>query len=208
MEVCCAAAGVGVPLLAMGPRGIGFSVLGLAAGLMAVHVALGWRIEHRSRAIRHALPDALDLLVLCLDAGCTLSHAIGRVSEELRMAHPVLAHELSSITAEVQAGQSKAEAFQNMAERTQVDDIRPLVSLMGQAERLGTGIGPALRTHAATTREKRSQRAEELASKVGIRLLFPLVFCIFPSFYVVTLGPVIVHFVRVFFRGGVLDAGF
>jgi tight adherence protein C len=207
LEVGCAAIGVAVPLLAFGPRGIGISVLGLVAGLLAVHVALGRRIEHRSRAMRDGLPDALDLLVLCLDAGCTLGQAIGRVSEELRRAHPVLAHELSAITAEIQAGQSKAEAFQNLAERTQVDDIRPLASLIVQAERLGTGIGPALRTHAATARDKRRQRAEELASKAGIRLLFPLVFCIFPAFYVITLGPVIVYFVRVFFRGGVLDGG-
>ena len=208
LEVGCAVAGAALPLLALGPRGIGFSVLGLAAGLLGVHVALGRRIEHRSLAIRHGLPDALDLLVLCLDAGCTLGHAIGRVSEELRIAHPVLAHELSAITAQIRAGQSKVEAFQNMAERTQVDDVRPLVSLMIQAERLGTGIGPALRTHAATARDKRSQRAEELASKASIRLLFPLVLCIFPAFYVITLGPVIVHFVRVFFQGGILDAGF
>jgi tight adherence protein C len=208
LEVGCAAAGVVVPLLALGPRGIGFSVLGLAAGLLAVHVALGRRIEYRSRAMRDGLPDALDLLVLCLDAGCTLGHAVGRVSEELRMAHPVLAHELAVVTAEIQAGQSKVEAFRNLAERTQVDEIRPLVSMMVQAERLGTGIAPALRTHAATARDKRSQRAEELASKAAIRLLFPLVLCIFPAFYVITLGPVIIHFVRVFFRGGVLEAGF
>ena len=204
METGSAVVGAVLPLLLMGSRGITFSAIGIAAGMLAPRIALTRRIQHRRSAIRQGLPDALDLLVVCLDAGCTLSAAIGKVSDELRFTHPALAHELAALRADIQAGKPRTEAFQNLADRTQVDEIRPLVTLLIQAERFGTGINSALRTHAATARDKRSQRAEELASKAGIKMVFPLVLCIFPAFYVVTLGPVIIHFVRVFFDGGVL----
>jgi tight adherence protein C len=128
---------------------------------------------------------------------------MAKVSAELRATHPALAHELAAIHADIQAGKPKTEAFQEVADRTQVHEIRPLVTLLMQAERFGTGINAALRTLAETARDKRSQRAEELASKAGIKLVFPLVLCIFPAFYVITLGPVIIHFVRVFFEGGI-----
>ena len=204
LELGCAVAGAVLPLLLMGSRGFGLSLLGVATGMLALRIALTRRIERRRSAIRHGLPDALDMLVVCLDAGCTLSAAIGKVSEELQVAHPALAHELAAIRAEVQAGKPKADAFQHLADRTQVDEIRPLVTLLMQTERFGTGIGAALRTHAESSRDKRSQRAEEQASKAGVKMVFPLVLCIFPAFYVITLGPVIIHFVRVFFSGGIL----
>jgi tight adherence protein C len=149
------------------------------------------------------LPDALDLLVVCLDAGCTLTHAVAKVSEELRVAWPDLAHEFSLMRSEIQAGKPRVEAFQNLGERTQVDDIRPIASLLGQAERFGIGIGQALRAHADTARDKRRQRAEEQAAKAGVKIVFPLVLCIFPAFYVVTMGPVMIQFIRVF-AGGTL----
>ena len=204
IELGCAAIGALLPVQVLGLAGLGFAGLGIAAGLLAPRVALTRQIERRRSAIRNGLPDALDLLVVCLDAGCTLSVAMGKVSEELRATHPALAHELAAIHADIQAGKPKAEAFQEVADRTQVHEIRPLVTLLMQAERFGNGINAALRTLAATARDKRSQRAEELASKAGIKLVFPLVLCIFPAFYVVTLGPVIIHFVRLFFDGGIL----
>lgn len=203
IELACAVVGVWLPLQILGWLGLGLSGVGIAAGLLAPRIVLTRRIERRRSAIRHGLPDALDLLVVCLDAGCTLNAAVAKVSEELRVAHPALAHELAAIRADIQAGKPRVEAFQNLADRTQVDEVRPLVTLLMQAERFGTGINFALRAHAATARETRSQRAEELASKAGIKMVFPLVLCIFPTFYVVTLGPVIIHFVRVFFDGGI-----
>jgi tight adherence protein C len=204
IETGCTVVGAVLPLLLLGWRGVIFSAIGIAAGMLTPRIALTRHIEHRRAAIRHGLPDALDLLVVCLDAGCTLSAAIGKVSEELRFTHPALAHELAALRADIQAGKPRIEAFQHLADRTQVDEIRPLVTLLLQAERFGTAVNFALRTHAASARDRRSQRAEELASKAGIKMVFPLVLCIFPAFYVVTLGPVIIHFVRLFFDAGVL----
>jgi tight adherence protein C len=196
IELGCAAAGAVLPLVAFGVPEAALPMA--AAGLMLPRIVLARRAERRKRLLRNGLPDALDLVIVCLDAGCTLTHAFARVSEELRGAHPDLAHELSIVTAETQAGKPKAEVFQNLWERTQLDEIRPIASLLVQAERMGTGIGQALRTHAETSRDKRRQRAEEEASKAGIKMVFPLVLCIFPAFYIITLGPVVIHFIRVF----------
>lgn len=204
IEVGCAAMGGIAPLIIVGTMGMPLGFAGIAAGLLMPRIVLTRRIDRRQRALRNGLPDALDLLLVCLEAGCTLTQGIGKVSEELRVAHPELAHEFSTVKAEIQAGKPKAEAFQRLAERTQLDDIRPLVTLLVQAERFGTGIGQALRTYAETSRDKRRQRAEEQASKAGIKMVFPLALCIFPAFYIVVLGPAVIHFVRVLFQGGLL----
>ncbi len=112
---------------------------------------------------------------------------------------PELAAELKLITTEVRAGKPRIEAFKNFAARTRVDDVRALVAMLVQTDRFGTSIAQALRTHAEVSRTKRRQRAEEKAAKVGVKLVFPLVFFLFPAFYVVTLGPAVIQFVRVFF---------
>ena len=116
------------------------------------------------------------------------------------MSHPALSEELGIITTEIRAGKPRMEAFKNFAERTKVDDVRQLVSMLVQTDRFGTSIAQALRTQAEVSRTKRRQRAEERAQKLGVKLVFPLVFCLFPAMYVVTLGPAVIKFVR-FFAG-------
>jgi tight adherence protein C len=133
-----------------------------------------------------------------VEAGCGLDQAIVKASEELDLTYPALTHELRLITTEIRAGKPRLEAFKNFAARTAVDDVRALVALLVQTDRFGTSIAQALRTHAETSRTKRRQRAEERAAKVGVKLVFPLVFFLFPALYVVILGPAVIQFIRVF----------
>ena len=121
-----------------------------------------------------------------------LDQAIVKASDELGIAHPALADELRLITTEIRAGKPRLEAFKNFAERTKVDDVRSLVAMLVQTDRFGTSIAQALRTHADDVATKRRQRAEERAAKLGVKLVFPLVFCLFPAFYVVMLGPAVI----------------
>jgi len=160
---------------------------------------LGRQINLRKKQIRNGLPDALDLLIVCIEAGSGIDQAILRVSQELELAYPALAEELRLITTETRAGKPRLEAFRNFAERTKVEDVRSLVAMLVQTDRFGTSIGQALRTHAEVARTKRRQRAEERAGKLGVKLVFPLVFFLFPAFYVVVLGPMVIRVVRVFF---------
>ena len=152
----------------------------------------------RRREIENGLPDALDLLVVCIEAGSGLDQAIVKSSEELTIAYPTLAEELRILTSEIRAGKARMDAFKSLAQRTKVDDVRALVAMLLQTDRFGTSVGQALRTHADTSRTKRRQRAEERAQKVGVKLVFPLVLFFFPAFYVVVLGPAIIHFIRDF----------
>jgi tight adherence protein C len=156
-------------------------------------------ITLQQRRIEDGLPDALDLMIVCVEAGSGLDQAILKASEELSISHPALATELQLINTEVRAGKPRIEAFKNFADRTKVDDVRALVAMLIQTDRFGTSVAQALRTHAATSRTKRRQRAEERAAKIGVKLVFPLVFFLFPAFYVVTLGPAAIQFVRVLF---------
>jgi tight adherence protein C len=168
-------------------------------GYMLPGLVLARLITLQKRRIENGLPDALDLMIVCVEAGCGLDQAIVKTSAELEISHPDLAHELELVTTEVRAGKPRIEAFKNFAARTRVDDVRSLVAMLVQTDRFGTSIAQALRTHAETSRTKRRQRAEERAAKIGVKLVFPLVFFLFPAFYVVTLGPAIIQFVRVFF---------
>src|SRR6185436_11223256 len=152
----------------------------------------------RRVAIENGLADALDLMVVCIEAGSGLDQAIVKTSDELAIAYPVLAEELRILISEIRAGKPRIEAFKSLAQRTKVDDVRSLVSMLIQTDRFGTSIGQALRTHADSSREKRRQRAEEKAQKIAVKLVFPLVLCFFPAFYVVVLGPAIITFVRSF----------
>ena len=174
---------------------------GIAAmlGYMVPGLVLGWLIGRQKLRIENGLPDALDLMVVCVEAGCGLDQAIQKTAAELEISHPELAAELKLITTEVRAGKPRLEAFKNFASRTRSDDVRSLVAMLVQTDRFGTSVAQALRTHAETSRTKRRQRAEERAAKIGVKLVFPLVFFLFPAFYVVTLGPAVIQFVRVFF---------
>ena len=150
---------------------------------------LGRAINERRREIRNGLPDAIDLLIVCIESGSGLDQALNRVAEELALPYPALARELDMISSETRAGKPRMEAFKNFADRTKVEDVRSLVAMLIQTDRFGTSLGLALRTHAETLRTKRRQRAEERAAKLGVKLLFPLVFCMFPAFYLIVLGP-------------------
>jgi tight adherence protein C len=176
-----------------------FAALAAMIGYMIPGLILARLITLQKRRIENGLPDALDLMIVCVEAGCGLDQAIVKTSTELEISHPALASELTLITIEVRAGKPRIEAFKNFAARTRVDDVRQLVAMLVQTDRFGTSIAQALRTHAETSRTKRRQRAEEKAAKIGVKLVFPLVFFLFPAFYVVTLGPAVIQFVRVFF---------
>jgi tight adherence protein C len=167
-------------------------IFGLIAAMMAYYVPnlwLGRAVNARRREIQNGLPDAIDLLIVCIEAGSGIDQALNRVAEELTLPYPALARELEMISSETRAGKPRLEAFKNFADRTKVDDVRSLVAMLIQTDRFGTSLGSALRTHAETSRTKRRQRAEEKAAKLGVKLLFPLIFCLFPSFYLIVLGP-------------------
>jgi len=185
------------PLLYM--TGAARWIVGLMAalvGYMLPGLVLSRWINQRKRRIENGLPDALDLMIVCVEAGCGLDQGILKTSAELEVSHPDLASELKLITTEVRAGKTRIDAFKNFASRTRVDDVRALVAMLVQTDRFGTSVAQALRTHAETSRNKRRQRAEEKAAKVGVKLVFPLVFFLFPAFYVVTLGPAVILFLR------------
>jgi len=201
LEMVTAAAGVIVPLVMLGPKtGLLVGAIGGMVGYMVPGMILMRKIELRRRQLQNGLPDALDLFVVCLEAGCALDQAILKASEELALVYPGLAQELKMLMAETRAGKSRIEAFKNLAERTNVEDVRSLVAMLIQTDRFGTSVSLALKTFAEVSRTKRRQRAEERAAKVSVKLVFPLVLCLFPAFYVVTLGPAIIQFYEVFFK--------
>ena len=158
---------------------------------------LARKAKRRQHKIRLGLPDALDLLVVSVEAGLGLDQAIQRVADELAFAHPELADEMRLINLELRAGKARSEALRNFGERTQVDDVISLVTMLVQTDKFGTSVAQSLRVHSDTSRTKRRQRAEEAAAKTGVKMVFPLVFCIFPAIWVVTIGPAAIKFVQV-----------
>jgi tight adherence protein C len=185
-------------LLAHGALRIVAAVIAAIVGYVVPGFVLERQIKRRQKVIQNGLPDALDLFIVCLEAGSSLDQAILKTSQDLDVPYPPLADELRMINTEMRAGKPRLEAFKNFATRTAVDDVRALVSMLVQADRFGTSISLALRTHADTSRTKRRQRAEERAQKIGVKLVFPLAFCLFPAFYVVTLGSAVVKFAHFF----------
>ncbi len=183
------------------PRGIMVGSLLAIAAYLVPGLVVGRIVTRRQMQIRNALPDALDLIIVCVEAGLSLDQSVLKASEELALAYPALADELQQVTNEVRAGKPRMEAFRNFADRTKVDDVRALVAMLIQTDRFGTSIAQALRTHADTGRTARRQRAEERAAKLGVKLVFPLVFCLFPAMYVVTLGPGAIRIIRVLIQG-------
>ena len=192
--------------LVFGSRSLIFAVLAAVVGYLVPGLVVEWFVKKRQKEIRNGLPDALDLLIVSLEAGLAIDQAILKSAEELRIAYPKLAEELHMITIECRAGKPRIEAFKNFATRTKVDDVRALVAMLVQTDRFGTSIADALRTYAEVSRTKRRQRAEERAAKIGVKLVFPLVFCLFPAFFVVTLGPGVIKFVHAFSGSGAFGA--
>ena len=141
--------------------------------------------------LRRGLPDALDMIVICLRGGLSLQGAFARVVQDLSMAHPGLALEFSINTREIQLGRSTGEAMRHFADRCDLEEIRSLASVILQAERLGASTVNALRIHADTLRVKRLQRAEEMAGKAGTKMVFPTILCIFPAILLVVIGPAV-----------------
>jgi tight adherence protein C len=167
-------------------------------GLVIPNTVLDHMVERRQKRLRDGFPDALDLLVVCVEAGLGLTAALQRVSDELKFSHPDLGAEFARVTAEMRAGIEREAALKALAARTGLEDIRGLVSLLIQTLKFGTSIGETLRVYSEEFRDKRMQRAEELAARIGTKLIFPLVFCLFPSFFVVAIGPAVVRLVDVF----------
>lgn len=174
------------------------AMLASFVGLMLPNYFLAHMVQRRQKLLRDAFPDALDMLVVCVEAGLGLTAAIQRVAEELKFSHPQLGMEFSQVTAEMRAGVEREVALKGLASRTGLEDIRGLVSLLIQTLKFGTSIGETLRVYAEEFRDKRMQRAEELAAKIGTKLIFPLVFCLFPSFFIVAVGPAVVRIIDVF----------
>ena len=207
-QVACAAVGFLLPVVALGWQGGRVvALLGAVAGFLVPSAVVARRIKDRQKRIRNGLPDALDLLIVCLEAGLSLDQAILKSSEELRLSHPELAEELRFINIEGRAGKPRLEALKNFAKRTQVDDVRALVSMLVQTDRFGTSVAQALRIHAEESRTKRRQRAEEKAAKIGVKMVFPLVFCLFPAFFVVTIGPAVIRLIEFFGDSGITNIG-
>jgi tight adherence protein C len=180
------------------------ALIACAVGYVVPSMVLARMAKRRQHRIRLGLPDALDLLVVSVEAGLGLDQAIQRVSAELAFAHPDLCDELRLINLELRAGKARPDALHNLAERTGLDDIRELVTMLVQTDKFGTSVAQSLRVHSETVRTKRRQRAEEAAAKIGVKMVFPLVLCIFPAIYVVTLGPAAIRFMQVLGPSGTL----
>jgi len=170
-----------------------YAMFAAGVGMVVPNYVLHNLVERRIKCLRNAFPDALDLLVVCVESGLGLAAAIQRVADELDVSHPELAFELSTVNAEIRAGTPRENALRNLAERTGLPDIRGLVGLLVQTMRFGTSISDALRVYSEEFRDKRMQRAEELAAKMGTKLIFPLIFCMFPCFFIVAIGPAVLR---------------
>ena len=196
-------AGLGLGALLFFPlAGVGF----LSGVFLALWFAvLGWvgptfyigrKVKKRQLIITKALPDALDMLVVCVEAGLGLNQAIVRVSEEIEHVSMLMSEQLALVNLEIRAGTPRDDALRNLGERTGLADVQSLVAMLIQTDRFGTSIAQALRVHADTMRTKRRQRAEEAAAKTTIKLVFPLVLFIFPTMFVVILAPALIRIIR------------
>ena len=172
-------------------------LLSASAGYYLPNILLRNLISRRQREIFETFPDALDLMTVCVEAGLGMDAALARVANEISLKSEVLAEELQLVTLELRAGSSKEKALRNLALRTGVDDVDALVAMLIQAERFGTSIADSLRVQSEMLRTKRRQRAEEQAAKIALKLLFPLIFFIFPSLLVVLMGPAFIQIYRV-----------
>lgn len=193
MAIVIGVSGFNSPLLLVGAGGLGFFV---------PRFWLKRKIAARQRRITLALPDALDLTVICVEAGLALDQALLRVGEDLRHSHPDLSSEFHMVNLEMRAGKPRVEALHGLAARTGVNDLRALVATLIQTDRFGTSVAQALRVHSDSLRTERRQRAEEQAAKTTIKMVVPLVLFILPSLLVVTLGPAMIQLVRTLLPAG------
>lgn len=188
----------GISRLELEPNMFMFLVVLLAAiGYFLPNALLERKIAYRKREIFENFPDAIDLMTVCVEAGLGLDAAIGRVAEEMKLKSPTLAEEMHLINLELRAGGTRARALRNLALRTGVEEVDNLAAMLIQADRFGTSIADSLRVHSDSLRTKRRLRAEEAAAKIPVKLLFPLIFCIFPSMLLVLLGPAFISIYRV-----------
>jgi tight adherence protein C len=173
-----------------------YSVLAVLAGALPPDLWLARRIRNRKDNIQRALPDAMDLTVVCVEAGLGLDQSLMRIGQELRPSYPELSEEIHIYGLEVNAGKKRSDALRNLGKRSDVDDLKSLVAVLIQTDRFGTGVSQALRTFADSMRTKRRQRAEERAAKMSIKMIPPLAFFIFPAMFVVLLGPAMIGIIR------------
>lgn len=173
----------------------------LLAGFLLPEVWVVWRVNVRQRRLRRALPDALDLLVICVEVGLGLDQAIMRVAQELKVVHRELSEELQLVILEMRVGKTRLEALRDLSVRTGVDDLKSLVAMLVQTERFGTSVAQSLRVYSDEMRIRRRQRAEEMGAKTSVKMVFPLVLFIFPALMVVVAGPAIIMIWRELIHG-------
>ena len=167
-----------------------------AAGFFGPNEFIRLKAKRRQKEVSRGLPNALDLMVVCVESGLGLDQAIVQVAKELEHAHPDISEEFALVNLELKAGKRRVEALRNLSERTASDDLKKLVAVLIQADRFGTGVAQSLRSHSEYMRIQTRQVAEEKAAKLGVKLVFPIFFCILPSLFVVTVGPVVVKIIR------------
>ena len=165
---------------------------------------LRFKIARRKEIILKGFPDALDLLVVCVEAGMGLDSAINRVSKEIKSNYKILSDELTLYNLELRAGKLRKDALKNLAMRTDLDEVNNLVTLLIQTDKFGTSVAQALTVYSDTMRTQRYQRAEELAAKIPVKLIFPLILFIFPSLFVAILGPAVINIYKVIIKGSIL----
>ncbi len=173
-----------------------FVVVSFAVGFFGPNEYVRRAARKRQKRIRRGLPNALDLMVVCVESGLGLDQAVVQVAKELQFAHPEISNEFSLMNLEMKAGKRRADALRNLADRAGVEELKKLVAVLVQADRFGTSVAQSLRGHSEYMRVQTRQMAEEKAAKLGVKLVFPIFFCILPSLFVVTVGPVIVRIVR------------
>jgi tight adherence protein C len=179
-----------------------FLLISILLAMMGFYLPNLWikmRISNRKEKMQQGLPDALDLMVVCVEAGTGLDAAINRVGEEMKLSNEVLSEEFRLMSMELRAGKQRRNALKNLALRTDLEDVSSLVTLLIQTEKFGTSLAQALRVHSDSMRTKRFQKAEEIAAKLPVKLMFPLVLFIFPSIFVVILGPAAIRIFRTLF---------
>jgi tight adherence protein C len=173
------------------------TIILLAAGFYLPDIWLRLRTSRRQEDFMLGFPDALDLLVVCAEAGMGIDAAMKRVGDEMRLSSKVVSEEFGILNLELRAGKTRRDAMKSMADRVGLDDVNSLVTLLIQTDRFGTSVAQALRVHADSMRTKRSQRVEEIAAKLPVKLLFPTILFIFPSLFLVLIGPALIRAYRI-----------
>lgn len=173
------------------------AVLFAVIGFYLPNLWLKIKTSNRQQNILEGFPDALDLMVVCVEAGMGLDAAINRVGEEMELRNSVVSNEFRTMGLELRAGKLRREALRNLGTRTGLDDVKSLMTLLIQTDKFGTSVAQALRVHSSSMRTKRYQKAEEIAAKLPVKLVFPLILCIFPSLFVIIVGPAVIKIYRV-----------